>query len=149
MPRGRDTVYANMSFNAREPQIRAAVEQAEANEIALGTYLKKLVLALLAQGPLLLLPFREVSRVLTHLQHEADELEMPLDTYVVALLADRDRSLYESQCRPGSLWYPRGHVIAETSFSSGEMEEEQGEDDVNIEEAMSNVNDFLSEMSNF
>ena len=149
MPRGRDTVYANMSFNSRESQVQAAVEQAEANNTTLSTYLKKLVLALLAQGPLLLLQFREVSRVRSHLLQEAKELEMPLDAYVLALLADRDRSLYESHRRPPSLWYPHGHVvpISTNSFDEEEQEEEP-EDDVDIEEAMANVEEFLSELSN-
>jgi hypothetical protein len=150
MPRSRDTVYANMSFNARDPQVQAAVDQAEASDIALGTYLKKLVLALLAQGPLLLLQFREMSRVRVHLLQEAREVEMSLDTYVLALLADRDRSLYEASRRPTSLWYPRGLAfVTDVVPVGGDEEEVEPEDDVNIEEAMANANDFLAELSGF
>lgn len=148
MPRGQNTVYANMSFNGQDPQVQAAAEQAVASDTTLGTYLKKLVLALLAQGPLLLLQFHEMSRVRVHLLQEAQELEMSLDDYVLALLADRDRSLYEEQRRPASLWYPRGHVVLPHPIST-EMEEQESENDVNIEEAMANVSDFLSEMSGF
>lgn len=151
MPRSQNTVFANMSFNGQDPQVRAAAEQAEANGVTLATYLKKLVLALLGQGPLLLLQFREVSRVRTHLLQEAQELELPLDAYVLALLADRDRSLYEAQRHPTSLWYPRGYGIAvdTVSVDMGEEEEAEPEDEVNIEEAMANANDFLAEMSGF
>jgi hypothetical protein len=139
-----------MSFNARDPQVQAAVQQAEANDTTLSTYLKKLVLALLEEGPLLLLSFKEASRVRAHLLQEAQELEMPFDAYVLALLADRDRSLYEATRRPPSLWYPRGHAVAVEVFS-GDMQEEdaESEDDVNMAEAMTNVGDFLAEMSGF
>ncbi len=148
MPRSQNTIYANMSFNARDPQVQEAAVEAEANGVALGTYLKKLVLALLGHGPVLLLQFRETSRVRTHLLQEAQELEMPLDAYVLALLADRDRSLYEAQRRPASLWYPRGQLVAAGTVPEPEEEETEREDDVNIEEAMTNVNDFLAEMAN-
>lgn len=149
MPRGQNTVYANMSFNGRDPQVQEAAQQAEANGVTLSTHLKKLVLALLGQGPILLLHFREASRVRTHLLQEAQEVEMPLDTYVLALLGDRDRGLYEAQRRPASLWYPRGGFVTEGTIPELEVEVSERKDDVNIEEAMANANDFLAELSGY
>lgn len=146
MPRSRDkTIYANMSFHALDPQVLEAQDQAEASGIALGTYLKKLALALLAQGPLLIVQFREASRVRARLLQEARELEMPLDAYVLALLADRDRSLYEGRRRPASLWYPRGAL----AVSDESADEQAREDDVDMEEAMANAQEFLAEMTAF
>ena len=145
MPRSQETVYANMSFNPRDPHVQAAMEQATSNDMTLGTYLKKLVLALLADGPLLLLHFQDGSRIRSHLMQEAQELEMPLDVYVLSLLADRDRNVYKSTQQPISLWYPPHYL---TTFKEDVTNTEvEPEDDVNIEEAMQNVHDFFADMT--
>lgn len=148
MPRSKETIYANLSFNARDPQVQAAMEQATLNGTTLGTYLKKLVLALLADRPLLLIRFQEASRLHSHLAQEAQELEMPLDAYVLALLADRDRILYKSPLQPASLWYPYNNNIHALNEDSKNVEEGL-EDDVNMEEAMQNVQEFLVDMTGF
>lgn len=145
MPRGPDTVYANMTLNGRDPRVQEAERQAASCQMTLSTYLKKLVLALLEQGPLLLVHFREQSRVLSHLRTEAEQMEMPLDAYVLALLADRDRNLYATDARPVALWFPHG------GRGGDEMVDEDGEtaaavDDVDIEAAMQNVDEFLAAM---
>ncbi len=146
MPRGPETIYANLSFNGRDARVQEAARQAASSQMTLGTYLKKLVLAVLAQGPLLLLQFRASSRVLAHLQQEAEQVEMSLDAYVLALLADRDRSLYATDARPTSLWFPRGRTLrGDATLENGETEQEK--ESVNIDEAMHNVEEFLAGMA--
>ncbi len=146
MPRGPETIYANLSFNGRDARVQEAARQAASSHVTLGTYLKKLVLAMLAQGPLLLVQFRPSSRVLAHLQQEAEQVEMSLDAYVLALLADRDRSLYVTDARPTSLWFPRGRVL-HGEWAGVEAETEQEKESVNIDEAMQNVDEFLAGMA--
>lgn len=145
MPRGPDTVYANMTLNGRDPRVQEAERQAASCTLSLGTYLKKLVLALLEQGPLLLVHFREHSRVLSHLRTEAEQMEMPLDAYVLALLADRDRSLYATDARPAALWFPHGRRERDEMVDEDE-ERAAVVDDVDIEAAMHNVDEFLAAM---
>lgn len=123
------------------------MEQAILNGTTLGTYLKKLVLALLADRPLLLIRFQEASRLHSHLVQEAQELEMPLDTYILALLADGDRSLYKSSLQPALLWYP--HNYMNTLHQDDTNVKEGLEDDVNMEEAMQNVQEFFADMTGF
>ena len=146
MPRGPETIYINMSLNGRHSRVQEAARQAASCQMTLGTYLKRLVLAVLEQGSLLLLPFREQSHVLARLQAEAEQLEMPLDAYVLALLADRDRNLYSPQARPSSLWFPRGHGGARKDDEEGNETGEQELDNVDMEAAMQNVDAFLENM---
>jgi hypothetical protein len=147
MPRSPETVFANMSFNAHDERIRRAVEQAEANHTTLGTYLKKLVLALLCQGPVIPLQYQEESRVLAHVRQEAAQLEQPLESYILMLLADRDRALYSPENAPVPLWFPCHSCSTNTARQSTSLASDEREDDVKLEEALQNIAEFLADMT--
>src|SRR5581483_1562895 len=94
MPRRPDTEFAKIEMSPALPGVAWALTQARERGESFGTYLKHLILALLKEGPYVLLRYKMHSRVLMHLEQEAQRMEMPIDLYIQALLADRDRELY-------------------------------------------------------
>src|SRR6266700_2311433 len=142
MSRGPDTLFAKIELTPAIPGVARVNTQAKERGETLGTYLKHLILALLKEGPYVLLRYKASSRVLMHLEQEARTMEMPVDEYIKALLTDRDRELYggEKSVQPAHLWYAQGHSL--TPCITQEVQTQ--DDDLDLEEAFSNVDAFLS-----
>jgi hypothetical protein len=121
---------------------------AEEHGWTLGKYLKDVLLALYKENPFtLILRYQKHSVVLQHLEQEARRIEMPVEDYIQALLADRDRELYGGgkSLRPAHLWYAQGYQP-----SGGVVKEEQEQqstgDDFDLDAAFSNVEAFFGTM---
>ena len=134
MPRSAGTVTISMGFNPNNARVRQMETQAREGEQSLSAYVKQLVLDLTRDGRFVPLRFKEASHISQRLEQEAQSLEMSVEDYILALLADRHRALYGGK-RTSSLWYPVQPV-------DGIREEETPllkDDEVNLDEAMQNA----------
>ena len=139
-----------MEFSPTLPGVSWALKRAQERGETIGKYLKDVTLALLKENPyILVLRFREHSRVLMHLEQEAQSVEMPLEDYIQLLLADRDRVLHGKKGRGGkttelpNLWYAHGHQPGINAPSQKE-ERETPEDDFDLEAALENMDAFMA-----
>ena len=120
-------------------------EQAKEKGQSLSAYIKQMILDLTDAGSFIPLRFKEASNILHTLEQEAQSLEMSLEDYLKALLADRHHALYGGN-QQASLWYPKVQPIER------EAPAPQGEDEINIDEAMKNIENlvgFYNDMQGF
>jgi hypothetical protein len=113
-----------MGFNPKNKRVSQMEEQAREKGQSLSAYIKQMILDLTGAGSFIPLRFKEASNVLHTLEQEAQSLEMPLEDYLKALLADRHRALYGGN-QQASLWYPKVQLIER------EAPAPQGEDEIN------------------
>ncbi len=135
MPRSAGTVTVSMGFNPNNARVRQLETQAGEGGQSLSAYVKQLVLDLTRDGRFVPLRFKEASHVSLRIEQEAQSLEMSVEDYILALLADRHRALYGGKKTP-SLWYPKVQPV------DGMREEEAPlpkDDEVNLDEAMQNA----------
>ena len=146
MPRPPGTVTITMGLNPKNQRVSQMEAQARENGQSLSAYAKQLMLDLTSQGGFVPLRFQEASHVLRGLEQEAQSLEMELEDYLRALLADRHRALSGNQ--QASLWYPRVQPVA----AEGKTAVLQNTDEIDMDEAMQNVEHlvgFYADMEGF
>jgi hypothetical protein len=146
MPRSARTVTLSMGFNPNNAWVRQMEVQAREGGQSLSAYVKQLVLDLTREGRFIPLHFKEASPVSQRLEQEAQSLEMTVEDYILALLADRHRALYGGKTAP-SLWYPRVQPVDEV-----EEVPTPKEDEIDLDEAMktvSSIMDFYNDQEGF
>ncbi len=149
MPRPPGTKTITMALNPKSRRVSQMEAQARECGQSLSAYAKQLVLDLTNEGSFVPLRFREASHVLRSLEQEAHSLEMELEDYLEALLADRHRALYGGK-GPASLWYPRVQPVE--GVGGAITAPQDTTDEVNMDEAMKNVEHlvgFYADMDGF